>query len=544
MSLKYRPEIDGLRAIAVVSVVLYHGEFVWRGMNVLPGGFLGVDIFFVISGYLISTIILGEAEGEGFSFARFYGRRARRILPALFFMMIATLPLAWLFMVPETARKYAGSGLSALFFGSNFWFWLEDSYTADASALKPFLHTWTLSVEEQFYLFFPPILLAVWKFARKYTDGIIVMMLGISLIAANGASVWAPDANFYLLPFRGWELLAGALLAYFQLKYPARPVWTIGPIMSMLGLLLLVYSICTFNDEMRHPSFVTAVPILGTCLLIWFCKPGEIVADVLSTPVFRFVGLTSYSFYLWHFPAIAFLKIWNPEHSQLDVGLAIIASAVASIISYYLVERPLRSKSTTPAKVFYPLIALVSAALVGIFSWIYMSGGVPGRLGQAASLFEGLRSPPVRQLGAVCPADSPINVCRFDFEGTDGDIILIGDSHAGAITSAAVDFARSHNKNLERIATAGCPYVLGAYSVVNGKRTKDGCGPERWREIQKHLASKDPALILYIGNWPFYFEKEFYNNGVDAPVVRPNKVSLEMDRSFRDGKHPCPSCFP
>ena len=211
--LKYRREIDGSRAIAVAAVVLYHADFTFRGLTVFKGGFIGVDIFFVISGYLITSIILREMAENKFSFAGFYERRARRILPALFTVMLASIPFAWMYMLPKALKEYAGSVLSGLAFGSNIWFWQEASYWTEPSALKPLLHTWSLSVEEQFYVLFPVALVLIWKFARRYLTSLFVLGFLLSLQLAHSGSVRFPDESFYLLPSRGWELLAGALLA-------------------------------------------------------------------------------------------------------------------------------------------------------------------------------------------------------------------------------------------------------------------------------------------------------------------------------------------
>jgi len=238
MQLKYRPEIDGLRAIAVLAVVFYHAEFLIFGHDYFKGGFLGVDIFFVISGYLITSIILKELEANNrFSIVRFYERRARRILPALFFVLIACIPFAWMYMLPKAMKEFAGSGLSSLFFGSNIWFWKEDSYVAEASALKPLLHTWTLSLEEQFYIFFPVILMLAWKFCRKYVLGIFIVLFLISLQASNIGSQAFVDANFYLLPTRGWELLAGSILAKLELGRERDNPDLLTQILPPIGLL-------------------------------------------------------------------------------------------------------------------------------------------------------------------------------------------------------------------------------------------------------------------------------------------------------------------
>lgn len=535
MILKYRPEIDGLRAIAVFAVVIYHGEFTVNSVALLPGGFLGVDVFFVLSGYLISSIILKECQGQGFSFSRFYSRRARRILPALFLVLTAALPFAWTFMLPLAAKQFAGSGISALFFGSNFWFWSEDSYTAEASALKPLLHTWTLSVEEQFYLFFPVAIVLVWRFARRYLDSLIAAALIVSLISAEVASVSAPDANFYLLPFRGWELLIGAVLAHLQTAGVARAAGVATASLPAIGLALILVPVFCYSDDIRHPSYLTAAPVAGTAIIIWFARKGELVTDLLSTKPFRFFGLTSYSFYLWHFPAIAFLKIYDANHSQWMMAATITASAALSFAAYFFIEQPMRKASVTPARVFYPILTAWFLSLLAAFSFLYYTNGAPARLGPVANLFSDLRSPPIRQLGATCDPNSAIALCEAKFSGegeAKGNVVLLGDSHAMALTEAAIEYAHANDRNLVRISTAGCPYIIGTYSVINSNTEKPGCGASRWRAIQEYLAQADPALVIYASNLPFYMNEAFYDNGEDAPVVRANLISLEVEKDF------------
>ena len=211
--MKYRPEIDGLRAIAVLSVLIYHAKF-YIGSNLfLSGGFLGVDIFFVISGFLITKIITQEIRNQKFTYTNFYERRARRILPALFAVMLFSLPFAWLWIMPEQLVEFSHSVLGALFFSSNMVFFFEDSYTAAPSALKPFLHTWSLGIEEQFYILLPIILLFLLRRYKKHSV-FVALLFGtvISLVIAQVLSSRATDANFFLLPSRAWELLLGCLL--------------------------------------------------------------------------------------------------------------------------------------------------------------------------------------------------------------------------------------------------------------------------------------------------------------------------------------------
>ena len=226
MQENYRPEIDGLRAIAVVSVILYHTQFIIFDTEIFKGGFIGVDIFFVISGYLISSIIIKELKQTGyFSFKNFYERRIRRLLPALLAVMILSFPIAWLYLLPRNFVEYSQSVLYSLGFSSNFYFWsLGGNYEDTNSLLKPFLHTWSLSVEEQFYIFFPIILIIIFKYFKNYLIHFLIFAFILSLTISDFGSKNYPSSTFYFLPTRGWELLAGCILAYFEIKIGHRSV--------------------------------------------------------------------------------------------------------------------------------------------------------------------------------------------------------------------------------------------------------------------------------------------------------------------------------
>jgi peptidoglycan/LPS O-acetylase OafA/YrhL len=311
MKLTYRPEIDGLRAIAVGAVILYHAQITIFGYQPFKGGFIGVDIFFVISGYLITSIILKELVTTGsFSFKHFYERRVRRILPALLFVMLVSLPFAWMYLLPSSFIDFSKSILYSLGFSSNFYFhYSGQQYGAESGLLKPFLHTWSLSVEEQFYILFPIVLLITFKYFRKYLIHILILGFVISLGLADWGSRNHPSFNFYVLPTRGWELLAGSILAYFEINNGHRSKnKTFNLILPTIGLLLIGHSILFFNDEMFHPSFYTLSPIIGVCLMIWFSNKDELITKILSTKLFVGIGLISYSLYLWHYPIFAFAR--------------------------------------------------------------------------------------------------------------------------------------------------------------------------------------------------------------------------------------------
>jgi peptidoglycan/LPS O-acetylase OafA/YrhL len=311
MKLTYRPEIDGLRAIAVGAVILYHAQITILGHQPFKGGFIGVDIFFVISGYLITSIILKELVTSGsFSFKHFYERRIRRILPVLLFVMLVSLPFAWLYLLPSSFIDFSKSIISSLGFSSNFYFhYSGQEYGALGELIIPFLHTWSLSVEEQFYILFPIVLLIIFKYFRKYLIHILILGFIISLGLADWGSRNYPSASFYFLHARMWELLAGSILAYFEITLGHRSKnKTLNSILPVIGLFLIGHSILFFNDEMFHPSFYTLTPIIGVCLVIWFSSKNEIITKILSTKFFVVIGLISYSLYLWHYPVFEFAR--------------------------------------------------------------------------------------------------------------------------------------------------------------------------------------------------------------------------------------------
>ncbi|MDA8791587.1 acyltransferase, partial [Candidatus Pelagibacter bacterium] len=312
MKLIYRPEIDGLRAIAVAAVIIYHAQIKFFGYQFFQGGFIGVDIFFVISGYLITSIIFKELLVRGsFSFKLFYERRVRRILPVLLFVMLISLPFAWLYLFPSGIIDFSKSVLYSIGFSSNFYFHSSGQEYGDLGGLfKPFLHTWSLSVEEQYYIIFPIIILAVFKYIKKYLIYILIIGFIISLLLADWTSKNNSSISFYFLYTRIWELLAGSLLAYFESKIGHRSKHkTLNLILPLIGLILVGFSFLFFYDGVHHPSFYTLLPIIGVCLIIWFSSENELITKILSTKLFVGVGLISYSLYLWHYPIFSFVKI-------------------------------------------------------------------------------------------------------------------------------------------------------------------------------------------------------------------------------------------
>ena len=374
MKLNYRPEIDGLRAIAVLSVVFYHAKFSFFEKGLFVGGFLGVDIFFVISGYLITKLILIELNTTGnFSFSKFYERRARRILPALFVVMFFSIVAGYIILLPHPFSDFSKSILYQLGFISNFYFWsyYHFGYMTENALMLPFLHTWSLSVEEQFYLIFPIFLFLIFNFYRKGLNAIIIIGILISLMLSHYSSTKYESLTFYMLPFRGWELLAGALLASSEIFLDKKKFSfknkLYEKILTLLSLSIILLYIFFFDSRLPHPSFYTSFLIVAVCIIIWFSNEDDIVTRLLSQKLLVGVGLISYSLYLWHYPIFSFarhLEGPNFENNTILKILIILSSIILSAITFLFIEKKFRNSNLKFKKFSVYLITCLGILLI------------------------------------------------------------------------------------------------------------------------------------------------------------------------------------
>lgn len=364
-ALKQRHEIDGLRALAVLPVILFHA-----GVPALGGGFVGVDVFFVISGYLITSLLLKDLQAGRFSLLDFYERRARRILPALFLVLLCCLPFAWLWLLPSDAKSFAQSLTAVTVFASNLLFWQTSSYFDSQADLKPLLHTWSLAVEEQYYLFFPLLLLALRRFRTRSLVAVLLVVTLISLGWAEAQVRTQPEASFYLLHTRAWELLLGALTAIWLMQRgelpPPSPITQSA---SMIGLALLVLANLAFDRSTPFPSLWAVIPTLGTALIIAFAHPHSLVGRLLSWRPLVAVGLISYSAYLWHQPLFAFARHRSLETPGVPLMLFLsVCSLLLAYMSWRWVEQPWRDRSRFSRRQVF-LMALVGSlafAVIGL----------------------------------------------------------------------------------------------------------------------------------------------------------------------------------
>lgn len=362
MKLNYRPDIDGLRAFAVVSVIIYHAKINIYGYRLLEGGFIGVDIFFVISGYLISSLILKEIKlTNNFSFLYFYERRIRRILPVLCFVIISCLPFAWFFLFPTELLNFVKSLISSLGFFSNIFFYSSgQEYMARNSLLIPLLHTWSLSIEEQFYLIFPIFIFFISSFYKKKILLFLIFLFTLSLFISHISSYKFSTFNFYSIHSRLWELLAGSILAYLCIhtNFLNKKI-IFKKFLPLIGLILILFGVIFFNDEIKHPSLFTLIPIFGTVLIIAFPLKDNIVNKILSSKIFVYTGLISYSLYLWHYPIFSFARIrftgFNTDGYLKELIIVTLLISL-SVFSYFFIERPFRNKIKNFKNVIIPII--------------------------------------------------------------------------------------------------------------------------------------------------------------------------------------------
>lgn len=506
-SIEYRPEVDGLRAIAVLAVIFFHGE-----IPGFTGGFVGVDVFFVISGYLITSIILKEREKTGgFSLVGFYERRARRILPALFCVLLASIPFALLLLPPAELKDFAESLISTTFFTSNILFFMEAGYFSGPAQLKPLLHTWSLALEEQFYLLFPLLMMLGWRARQAYYVGILIVLgLGSLLLAHWGASA-KPIATFYLLPTRGWELLVGVFVAY-ALRGPQPWPGTMTPHQSnaitALGLGAICVSIFWFDKETPFPSLYGLLPTLGTAVILLFAKPGQLVASLLSARPMIFMGLISYSLYLWHQPAFAFARLWTGQRLGPVEHVAVFGLVFGlSYLSWRFVELPFRSKRGFSRQRIFTLSGAVAMLVSFVGVIVLLTNGLSMRYPYPSKAL--LKTQDEHALYVTRYA--PIYHWRPFQESDEREkLLIIGDSFAKDILNILIESwqHRTYQISMHTIAAACGNLMLQDYEAIR-EVVKPAClrpgsalyGNGRYEapEVQALLAQADHVWL--ISNW-------------------------------------------
>ena len=544
MKLTYRPEIDGLRAIAVSAVILYHAQITILGNQLFKGGFIGVDIFFVISGYLITSIILKELITTGsFSFKHFYERRIRRIIPVLIFVMLVSLPFAWLYLLPSSFIDFSKSILYSLGFSSNFYFhYSGQQYGAESGLLKPFLHTWSLSAEEQFYILFPIVLLFTFKYFRKYLIYILTFGFIISLGLAEWTSRNHPSFNFYVLPTRVWELLAGSILAYFEIKQGYRSKKKIlNLLLPIIGLFLIILTIIFFKLHFPHPSLHTVPAIIGVCLIIWFSNSNGIVTRLLSTKLFVGIGLISYSLYLWHYPIFAFDRITDfNQGSSLNKLLLGIIIIILSTLSYYFIEQPFRNKKKN-FKVILSIILIIISVLVICNLNIIQKDGYKNRLPEIVQK-TGTEKPwfLLKDFEGKYCLDN-INGCKFN-TSSNKKVYIIGDSHMATLMFDLKDRVVKNNYQFITSTLVACLF-FPEFNLIFTKTRKiyNNCDSDYFEKIKQTLSKDKNSIIIFGGRFPVYLSNYLFDNqhgGIEGKESEVKYLSVgkyeTIQKSFKN----------
>lgn len=507
----YRPEIDGLRAIAVLAVVFFHAAL---GVT---GGYIGVDVFFVISGFLITSLIIKDLEADKFTLANFWERRARRILPALIVVVLATLVAGWFLLLPS---DYANLGRSAAWqavFGANIHYWLDTGYFAGTAEEKPLLHTWSLAVEEQFYMVVPLLLLGLFRFPVFRRREILLSILAAGIAVSLAASIYGvsrhPAAAFYLLPARAWELLCGGFVALVPVAWVPQSR-ALREVLSLLGLAGIVLPCWLYTKETPFPGLAAVPPCIGTALFVWACTSGRrpienrlpAVGRLLATRPVVFIGLISYSLYLWHWPFFAFSIYWALEPMSLGYRLGLVFAALGvAVLSWRYVETPFRERQLCTNRSAMLGFGAASIAVVLVCGGAVLLGhGFPARIPLQAIKYanatedkEGLHELSAEEvragrLVAIGNPDPKVPV----------SLLLWGDSHAMAAAPSFDQYLKEKGLAGRQATASATAPVLDAYWQNEYTNPKDVKAFNH--AVFEYIKQKRIPNVVLAGYWEYY----------------------------------------
>ena len=562
---EYRPEVDGLRAVAIVPVLLFHA-----GLSAFAGGFFGVDVFFVISGYLI-TAQLASSEKSGIALlGNFYHRRIRRLFPAIAIVSLVTAVIAYLIMTPSQLRPLFSSFTSTQVFLQNIYLWQNSGYWDQSLETSPLMHTWSLAVEEQFYLIFP--LLFVAKSMRNAKSVLIGVAITIFVLSFFGALIrfgTSSTGAFFLLPYRAWELMAGAIVALYQLKgkqfFKTKP--NVSRLISNFGMAMIIIAIILGDKSTRHPGLLTLLPVVGTALLIAFGREPSLTSRLLSNKLLVAIGKLSYGLYLWHFPILALWRVdKGTELNGIETTAAMVLTFACSYLMWKFAETPFRDRVRTSNKyvAFVATTGFVALVSIGIVGQNTVFGKKSNS--ELALLEAQARIPTELDNWIEIDFESPISGGSMgvtERSSPMGDVVLLGDSHAGALKDSLS--AELERLNLSGVAfiRAGCPPVS---NVIMDPPEKFNCTD--FNQIID-IVLKDTFVtdVILFSRWTFYVEGTRYTNykgyredGYEIKFTAPNKkftsdeerisylgdqIKLTVDRLESTGKkvhliHPLP----
>lgn len=514
----YRNDIDGLRAIAVMGVIFYH-----FGIGSISGGFVGVDVFFVLSGYLIGGITFSQLQSSQFTFTNFYFRRIRRLFPVYVFVMLVTFIVAYSIMLPIDFREFGQSIFASTIYISNVLFFLEAGYFDSSSHLKPLLHTWSLSIEEQFYLLFPFLAWLTSKLSRSWVFAFFTLLTAASFIFSVLYIEKDSTAVFYLYPFRAWELFLGVILAINVV--PEIRNKTVGSMLSIIGILMILIPYFSYDNSTLFPGYSALLPCVGTALVLHSGSQGyHVIHKILASSIPSFIGKISYSLYLWHWPIFVFYVYDKQNELTLSSSLMLLLlTFVLSVSSWKFIETPFRKGnilfSRSKLSVFAST-AIVSGAFLLVGYYIHVNNGMPSRLNQEQSSFSDI------QLFGPLPNCEEhnndvypnIRHCKLgEPQSSEKYTLIWGDSHAGAFAQGILKSFNGRDKDLLLAWSGGCPTLFDIKKTETASTNAEDAlctiHNEAIKSLIKRDADKIDAIVL-IGRWSYYIHGKGY--GVDS----------------------------
>ncbi|WP_292934725.1 MULTISPECIES: acyltransferase family protein [unclassified Novosphingobium] len=500
----YRHDIDGLRAIAVLAVVLFHGKFA-----AMSGGYVGVDVFFVISGVLITDIITRDISAQRFSVISFYERRIRRIFPALFAMLAVSVLVGAFILLPQDLSYLSRNAFAAASFVSNVSYWMQMGYFEGDARVRVLLHTWSLAVEEQYYILYPLLLLTINRFASSHRKAIIAGLAIVSFVACLIVMPLDSSAAFYLMPFRAWEFLMGACLALGVFPSLANAP-RLRSALGVVGAGLILAAVVLFDESTNFPGVTALVPCVGAALVI-YAGPTSIIGRLLSFRPLQFGGKISYSVYLWHWPLFVFVNYYvieklSPLENLLLVGCAVFLGA----LSWRFIELPFRSKPSGGTKGVQPAFVLATGVIAmtcGTSAFIYLNRGLPERFNaQSVELasFAASLNPNADKCGDINLQLAQPSPCTIGM-AADPAVFLWGDSHAGALYGALRLIAED-GPSIAYGATPQCPPLMEM-------GTGQACLDANRRKLEYVIAHPEIRTVVLAARWSLYFEGRFISTG-------------------------------
>jgi peptidoglycan/LPS O-acetylase OafA/YrhL len=489
--ISFRQDINGLRAIAVLAVVFYHAE-----LELFKGGWLGVDIFFVISGYLISNIIISELNEGTFSFKNFYLRRIRRILPALFSTLLLTIPFAYFFLTPKAIEEYIDSLIASVFFFANYHFMNLDFYVAESAKLMPLLHTWSLAIEEQYYLLFPLLAFLVYKYFKKY----FTFFIGFITLSSIYLNTLSQSYNkFYRLEFRIWELLLGVIVMILSSNLKIKHL-------EKIGIPLMFFPFFYFGDDWINDIEPKLIALVGIALIIFSNTDSSIFSKVLRFKLISIIGLSSYSIYLLHQPIFTFFRVYKSRSFENYIkgatGITLIESLILigmtlifGLLSFSYIERNLnKSKSYFKIIGFFIVISL---------SVLFLSKNIKYEYYESVAEYKNYIW---HQDNSSCLNRNIQNICYVD-NGESKNVYALGDSHLGSISIHL-------SNNSEKLRFNYYAYIDNACPPISKKISTRFCDDFNLVDLDKVISNIQNSIIIIGARWPLYVNLEGFNNGI------------------------------